>query len=285
MGFGPAMPCGISVVLYNKSVRETSFLSVILILSLSFVLGCSRNGSYDLEPGTAFSPSSEVVTGAVSGEITWSGYTWEVKSYEKNPVGPGPNYFSGGINNVWVDRNGNLHLKITNQNGRWYCAELATKKSFGYGTYRFYPSTRFDNLDKNIVVGLFTWDNTSSAYYNREIDIEFARWGDLSWPALNYTVQPGGEGNNRSKDIVMTGDYSTHSFNWRQNSIIFQSIFGHYSSLPGSGYLMDEWTYAGADIPKKGNEKVRINLWLMSGLPPSEGKETEFVIERFEFVP
>jgi len=39
------------------------------------------------------------------------------------------------------------------------------------------------------------------------------------------------------------------------------------------------------DIPRPGDENARINLWLMHGLPPSDGQEVEVVIRKFEFVP
>lgn len=257
--------------------------SVVFFIVFAFVLflliGCSQNTTVS---NTA---NSTAITGAVSGEITWSGYTWETKSYSYK-VGPGPNYFSDSIDNLWVDSDGKLHLKITKVGDDWYCPELGTKDSFGYGTYRFYASTRFDNLNENIVVGIFTWDDTSSDYYNREIDIEFARWGNMAWPNLNFTVQPYGTvGNVKSTDVAMTGDLSTHWFKWQSDRVDFQSIHGHYSTSPSSDYLMDEWSYTGANVPLKGNEKVRLNLWLRDGVVPSDSKEVEFIIDSFEFVP
>ncbi len=39
------------------------------------------------------------------------------------------------------------------------------------------------------------------------------------------------------------------------------------------------------DIPYPGDENARINLWLLNGLPPSNGQEVEVVIRKFEFVP
>lgn len=107
----------------------------------------------------------------------------------------------------------------------------------------------------------------------------------LIFPYLNYTVQPGGVGNYQVKDISMTGDLSTHWFRWESNQIGFRSIHGHYSSLPSSDYLMDQWSYTGSGVPPKGNEKFRINLWLFNGYPPSDSQEVEFIIDRFEFVP
>ena len=69
--------------------------------------------------------------------IFFSGYNWTVKN-SPGKVGPGPNYFSDSANNVWVDTQGRLHLKITKRNGRWYCAEVISEVSFGYGEHLFF---------------------------------------------------------------------------------------------------------------------------------------------------
>ncbi|OAD23457.1 conserved hypothetical protein, secreted, partial [Candidatus Thiomargarita nelsonii] len=45
-------------------------------------------------------------------QIVFSDITWQVKS-SVSPVGPGPNYFSE--DNVWLDENDWLHLKITHR--------------------------------------------------------------------------------------------------------------------------------------------------------------------------
>ena len=110
--------------------------------------------------------------------ISFSGYDWWVKS-SPGLVGPGPNYFSDRADDVWVDAQGRLHLKIVYRNGRWYSTEVFGADPLGYGTYTFTLASRVDQLDKNIVLGLFTWDDTDPAYYHREIDIEFSRWGEV----------------------------------------------------------------------------------------------------------
>jgi hypothetical protein len=111
--------------------------------------------------------------------LDFSGYTWNVKStvappYEA-PFGPGPNYFSAAPDDVWVDANGDLHLTITQRDGKWYASEVYTVKPMDYGAYLFTVESGVDQLDKNAVLGLFTWDETDPAYAHREIDIEFSR--------------------------------------------------------------------------------------------------------------
>jgi len=225
--------------------------------------------------------------------IEFSGYEWMVKS-SNTPVGPGPNYFSGSEENVWVDEQGQLHLKIVERDGKWYCAEVYTTESLGYGEYIFYVASRVDQLDKNVVAGLFTWDDAPE-YNHREIDIEFSRWGDENNDNSLYTVQSGVLPNPPENfidfNLELNGDYSTHNFAWQSNRVSFQSIHGHYDSPPDPSYVIESWDYYGGDNPIPGNEKVHINLWLYDtngddiGDPPSNGQEAEIIIKSFEYVP
>ncbi|MBI3195304.1 MAG: hypothetical protein HYZ34_12690, partial [Ignavibacteriae bacterium] len=93
--------------------------------------------------------------------LSFSGYDWWVKA-SVTPIGPGPNYFSDSQENVWVDSLGQLHLRITQRNGRWNCPEVISKSSPGYGRYIFQVTGRLGQLDRNVVLGLFTWDNASA---------------------------------------------------------------------------------------------------------------------------
>src|SRR6266404_8443538 len=62
----------------------------------------------------------------------WSGFDWRVKA-STSPVGPGPNYFSDSTNNVSIDAQGRLHLRITHVAGLWQCAEIVLQRTLGYG--------------------------------------------------------------------------------------------------------------------------------------------------------
>lgn len=58
--------------------------------------------------------------------IRWSELKWCVKSCD-TPCGPGPNYFSDSKENVRVDEDGQLHLRIVQSEGNWLCAEVADR--------------------------------------------------------------------------------------------------------------------------------------------------------------
>jgi hypothetical protein len=65
-------------------------------------------------------------------EIEFGGYTWTVRSGQG---GPGPNTWNES--NVWLDSSTNVHLKISQRDGKWSCAEVTMRKRLGFGRYQF----------------------------------------------------------------------------------------------------------------------------------------------------
>jgi hypothetical protein len=215
--------------------------------------------------------------------IDFSGYQWSVK-YGPLPMGPGPNYFSRSSDNVQVDAGGRLHMRITRRLGRWQCAEVILDQCLGYGKYIFYLDGSPDRIDKNVVLGLFTWDDDAPPYY-REIDVEISRWGSDLDDNTQFVVQPWDvSGNMHRFNTVLTADAMTCSFLWTDTKISFECLLGHSPAPPGDG-IIAAWEYSDtAFIPAEGQEKVHINLWLCD-TAPSDRLETEVVIAGFEFIP
>lgn len=211
--------------------------------------------------------------------IEWSGRKWIVKDSSIGYVGPGQNIFSASTNTVWVDANGSLHMKISQHlpYNYWDCAEIWSQERLGYGTYRFYLDSRVDNLDPNVVLGLFTYTDFNRDSDKREIDIEFSRWGATTDPNAQYVVQPWNNAGNRYRFNMISAVTSTHTFVWQPTTINFTSIEGH-----GTGPIVNSWTSQSADIPPSLDERAHINLWL---LDPNQGPMTEIVISKFEFEP
>ncbi|HLN00825.1 MAG TPA: hypothetical protein VK335_16165 [Bryobacteraceae bacterium] len=215
--------------------------------------------------------------------IEFSGYTWVVES-SRGKVGPGPNYFSDGTNNVWVDDQGRLHLRMTLEADGWHCAEVLLTQSLGYGTYRFYLNSPVDDLDPNVVFGIYTYDN-NPADNHRELDIEFSRWAKPFSMDSQYVVQPGRIAQNVVRfDMPQNLPQSTHSFRWENGTATFLSIPGFYdpqASNPGPTIMQHTFT---SGVPVPGAETVRFNLWLYKGVPPASDAPVEVVIGKFEFV-
>ncbi len=216
--------------------------------------------------------------------ISFSGFKWRVKNSDTR-VAPRNNLFSDSQENVRVDDAGRLHLKLCKLEDKWLASELISLKSFGYGTYIFQINSRVDRLDRNTVLGLFTYDSEAAAP-NREIDIEFSRWGKDGAINAQYVVQPYHEdGSVRRFAFELNGSFSTHAFTWNRDHVFFQSLNGHYLQPPTEKHVISLWNYTGKNVPRRGKEKVRMNLYLVDESGPSDGKEIEIVIEKFIFVP
>lgn len=207
--------------------------------------------------------------------IDFSGMTWQVRNRTSNPGG---NNWSDSENSVWVDSEGVLHLKIMKINDKWYCSEIFADITVGYGEYKFYVSTNVEQLNKNVVVGLFTYLDDFN-----EIDIEFSKWGDATRRNRgSYVTQPSiTAGNSENFALNLTQDFSTHRFIWSKNQIKFKSWYGQ-TPIPIDNLVIHEWNYSGKDIPLPGKELLFINLWLYQGQMPSDGKEVELLIKAVE---
>ena len=209
-------------------------------------------------------------------KVVWNGVTWDIKT-SRSPVGPGPNIFDKA--NVWTDPLGFLHLGISqNAAGDWTCAEVVGPTTYGYGTYTFTLASRVDNLDPNVVLGLFTWsDRATNAH--REVDIEFARWGIPTDPTnAQYVVQPYDRPGHLVRFTQPSTGTSTHRFTWQKGRI-------DWESYDAAGALVYWYSYTGSDVPRSGDERVRLNVWLFNGAAPSNGQPAEVVISSFDFRP
>ena len=246
--------------------------------------------------------------------INWSGYSWWVRTSQGNPQGPGPNIFSDSTQNVFVDDDDNLHLKIVKAaSGKWTAAEVDLNQSLGYGTYEWEVASRYDQYASNVVGGLFTYldpanvaNQTGGRIGNgqpdtpHEIDIEFTgAWGnanlyftthdpDVASPSKNY-YQP------------LNGDYTTHRFTWKPDSITWESFHGHVAGNPNPpNPIVDQrpgpnqgkparHVYTGPVIPDDLNEITIMNLWMfgdnVSTAGPTNGQPHELILHNFTYTP
>ena len=241
-------------------------------------------------------------------EVYFSDMVWDVKVYENQTHGPGPNYFSPYEDDIFVDEDGYLHMRIANHDDKWFSSEIVSRKITGYGKYKWVIEGDFVNVPSNTVVGLFTWDNTTFfSDGNSEIDIELSKWGNASDPnTLQYAVQP-----------VFFGDYyaervrqqitepadligvSTHVFNWTDTLVTWYSYKG---DTEDESALIGSWSFdldnpprvkeEGGNqsdpivIPAPGPEtNVSINFWTLPWIAdgPEGGEEQEYIVRSFDY--
>ena len=218
--------------------------------------------------------------------VSFAGHEWNVRDYGG---GPGPNEWSA--DNVYVDEAG-LHLKITQVDGVWRCAEVTMLDTLGFGTYQFEIDGRPDRLDKNVVLGLFNYPASPEIGPDgsNEIDIEFAQWGIAEQQnRLNWSVYPpalGPKPTHRDVPLSLTGSQSTYRFEWSADGV-------RYGAYSGYGAIDEAHRLAGwNNAPAKPATRIpqvplaiHINLWLSNGAAPSDGQPVELVIHGFSFTP
>ena len=227
--------------------------------------------------------ATEIVSG-YGRTLHFAGYDWLAKT-SSVLVGPGPNYFSDSLDNVWIDSQGSLHLRLTRDaSGQWSSCEVVLQRSLGYGTYTFQLDATSNELDVNAVLGMFTW-NDDPTDNHRELDIEIARWGQSSAPNGRYTVQPY-QVPGRMFDFQQppVGAQTTQRIDWHPDRVRFQSWMGWSSSPPSTDAMIAEHTFD-SGVPRPGGEQTRINLWLDRGAAPVDMLGTEVIVRNFEFVP
>ena len=208
--------------------------------------------------------------------ITFAGHSWTVKTGQG--VGPGPNDFADTSDNVRLDGTGQLHLALTQRDGRPVCAEVVGP-ALGYGVYEWVVSGDLAGLDPNTVLGLFIYRADQS---EEEIDfLEVSRFGEKANADCQFVVQP------HAPD-------SMHRFRSGGARVLtcrclWQPGLVHARCWAGedtSRTPLADWRYTGPKIPRPGGQglRVRANLWAFHGRAPATTRRQEVVIRSFRFV-
>ncbi len=209
--------------------------------------------------------------------LDFAGFKWKTKNgYDF----PGKNYWRD--DNVSVDEKGFLHLKIRKVGDVWTTAEVFSIEEFSYGTVSFEVIGSLQNLDKNIVLGLFQYPTSKSkADGAGEIDIEFAKWGNEKGKAGNFTVVSD-KNNNFSLttkfEFFSDYDITLHTFERTSKSVFFKSFQTADSIEP-----FYKWQFENENVSKIALP-IHINFWLFRGQPPSNLQDAEIIIKSVKFI-
>lgn len=217
--------------------------------------------------------------------LAFAGYKWQVRN--ATLAGPGPNVWDE--NNVWLDEQGRMHLKISQRDGQWRCAEVQLEENLGFGRYQWEIMGRPDQYDPQLVLGLFNYTRPEvGPDGTNEIDIEFARWGKAATAPGNFSVWPAVNtvhGATHAFDFKLDGTYTTERFDWAPDSVGFQMLGGHRDDAANP---IAQWKYAPPEPTKAIPQQplpIHLNFWLFQGKPPQNGQEAEVIISRFSFTP
>lgn len=250
------------------------WLLPLLVLAAVFIAGLESAGAQDQER-------------IIPAFLDFSSYRWLVRENLERE-GPGNNRFGGQNVSVFLNQDGSLVLALTLQDGIWKSAEVSTSRYLGYGTYAFKVRTPPFGLDRNLVLGLFTY-SAARGYNHREIDIEFSAWGQPGQPvAGQYVVQPWDKpGNMVLFDVSRIKGPATYTFTWSEAKLEFVSWLGYGPRPePGSPLIIAEWEFTNAKAIPKPSAQVHMNLYLMKGTePPAGDGALSVTIDGFQFTP
>ena len=174
-----------------------------------------------------------------------------------------------------------LHLTLAQREEGWQATEVISDRTFGYGTYRIALRAAAEEFDPRVVFGFFTWDDLASQQSYREIDIELSYW---ELPTGRMLSSPFSHIRSRGHRYQFDARYgereSIHTFTWAPDRIDFASI------AQGTGEPVEQhWSFHGDRVPETGAEQVRLNLWLLNGEVPADGRDVEIVVTSFSFEP
>jgi beta-glucanase (GH16 family) len=188
--------------------------------------------------------------------VSWSGYSWTVRPASWDGP-PGPNRWSA--RNVAVD-DGILRLGIDRTRRGWTCAEIQSRRSFGYGRYEFVVNSNLARLDPWVVLGLFTYSDDLPRPHN-EIDIEVAKWGRRRDRFNAQLVEQPyrARGNTKRVTLPPRPPY-TMWWDWTPGSIA-------WGITDESGALVRAHSKPTQLVPA--GELVHLNLWLAEGHAPA----------------
>lgn len=212
----------------------------------------------------------------VSRTLHFSGYEWEIRGLPSTRGGT-PNTYDPA--NAWTDENGLLHLRIAQGLGQWTCAEVNLTRSLGYGSYLFNVRD-VSQLEPAAVFSLFTWDDSTADPEHRELDIEVSRWGDPANKNAQYVVQPYYIPANVVRLDAPSGPL-TFSFRWEPGRATFRTV---RKSAGHPDVLVAESAFT-SGVPMPGGESVHMNLYVYGRGKSTLSRETEVVIEKFEYLP
>jgi len=211
--------------------------------------------------------------------VNFSGFRWRVR-WKPSDRGGTTNPYDPS--NVYVDKDGALHLQIIKRDERWTCSEVNLTHSLGYGTYSFTVED-VSALEPAVVFGMFTWDFSTDQENHREFDINIGRWADPENKNAEFAVQPPLVSVNISRFAVPAGKLK-HTIVWEPGRITM--VTSRASGNTGAS-VVSRHVFT-SEVPTPGSESVRMTFFVYhdpNGTFPGPHHRAEVVVDRFEFLP
>lgn len=222
-------------------------------------------GAHQIDIATPF---TQVGRYPSNGVLTWCGETWWARRGTGNPLNN-----SWASYGVYVDYKNRMHLTIHNISGVWKSTELDGETPYKYGNFTWTVESDAFNLDKNVVLGLYSYANDAN-----ENDIEITRWWDNANDNLWYSVQPAKiPGNSMSYNVANANTPVVCNFDWKPNYVHFRTWYLN------NGTMIADYNNTNASAVSQMTQYLSMNLWLFGS--PSNGQEIDVVIDNFSAKP
>ena len=152
-----------------------------------------------------------------------------------------------------------------------------------FGTYQCQVATSIDHLDANVIFSMFSYQGPDNV---KEIDIEYAKWGNPKENNAWWTVYPNDlTGKKTSQGFTFKQDslFTTSRFIWSKAGVYY-SLFNGFQPVSSKQNLIKEWNDSPANSTNSITQTpmpLHFNLWLFKGKAPLNGQPVEVVIHSF----
>jgi hypothetical protein len=129
---------------------------------------------------------------------------------------------------------------------------------------------------------MLTFDDWGGDQHYREMDVEISRWGEAARKNnAQYGIQPFYVPGNVVPFTAPAGTL-THMLHWESGRASFETVRGS-SIHPGTPRVSQHVFTSG--VPTPGQEVFQFILYLVASDKSPLQKETEVVVEKFEYLP
>ena len=154
-------------------------------------------------------------------------------------------------------------------------------RSLGYGVYTFVVRDT-SHLEPAVILSMHTYDRWGGDQHFREMNIEIGRWGDAATKDnAQYSIQPFYVPGNIEKFTEPSGTL-THTLLWEPGRASFKTVRG--SSVRAAAPAVHEHLFT-SGVPTPGQELLELMLYIVASDASPLKKDTEVVIEKFEYFP
>ena len=225
--------------------------------------------------------------------VNWKGHTWNVNN--GSPIGDGAagGQISGAANNITVDSQGYLHLKISGSGSSATGAEMYSADKLGFGSIYYVLQGPITAMQKSVVASGFTYgpaDNVGVDGEN-ELDVEFSQWnGTAGNINADFTFYPntgqGSRGASFEQNFLLNlggSTLNTVRIDWSSATVTASIWTGVVSPTASTSSAVKSLTYHGntSTIPQSACPML-FNLWTYGAYPT---QPLDIAVQDFQFIP